>query len=148
MGMHETDFSETVRQICLKDGRYDQQAFHFVRDALDFTTRSLEKPKEGTSRHVSGMELTDGIRKYALQEFGPMAASVFKEWRITKTEDFGRIVFMLVESGKLGKTQNDRIEDFMDGYDFDEAFTAPFLPEPERPKKSTPKRKPPARGKK
>lgn len=146
--MHETDFSETVKEICRTDSRYDPQAFHFIRDALDFTTHSLEKPTEGASRHVSGRQLTEGIRKYALKEFGPMAASVFKEWGITKTEDFGRIVFMLVESGKLGKTQDDRIEDFMDGYDFEEAFTVPFLPEPETSKTSTKKRKSTPRGKK
>lgn len=128
MGMHETDFAETVRQICAAGCPYDRQAFHFVREALDFTTRSLEKPKEGASRHVTGKELTDGIRRYALQEFGPMAATVFREWGITKTEDFGRIVFLLVEAGKLGKTDEDKIEDFADGFDFDKAFVAPFLP--------------------
>ena len=77
-----------------------------------------------------------------------MAATVFKEWGVTKTEDFGRIVFLLVATGKLGKTEDDRIEDFMDGYDFEEAFTAPYLPEPESPKTSPRKRKPPQRGKK
>jgi uncharacterized repeat protein (TIGR04138 family) len=148
MGMHETDFAEAVRQICAGDCPFDRQAFHFVREALDFTTSSLEKPKEGDNRHISGRQLTEGIRKYALQEFGPMAATVLKEWGITKTEDFGRIVFLLVETGKLGKTENDRIEDFMDGYDFYDAFTAPFLPDPEPAKKSTVKRKPSPRNRK
>ncbi len=147
MGMHQKDFAETVRQICAGDCPYDRQAFHFVREALDFTTRSLEKPQEGDSRHVSGKQLTEGIRRYALQEFGPMAASVFKEWGIAKTEDFGRIVFMLVEAGQLGKTDEDKIEDFADGYDFEKAFVAPFLPDPEAPAKpssektSTPRKK-------
>ena len=59
-----------------------------------------------------------------------MAATVFKEWGITKTEDFGKIVFLLVESGKLGKTEDDKVEDFADGYDFEKAFVAPFLPDP------------------
>lgn len=144
MGMHEKDFAETVRQICAGDCPYDRQAFHFVRAALDFTTQSLEKPQEGASRHVTGRELTEGIRKYALQEFGPMAATVFKEWGITKTEDFGRIVFLLVESGKLGKTEDDKIEDFADGYDFDKAFVAPFLPDPE-PETEPDSKEPPRR---
>ena len=148
MGMHETDFSETVRQICAGDCPFDRQAFHFIRDALDFTTRSLEKPTKGASRHVSGKELTDGIRRYALQEFGPMAATVFKEWGVTTTEDFGKIVFMLVKAGKLGKTDEDQVEDFSGGYDFDKAFTAPFLPDPEPEAKETPKPKTPRRKKK
>ncbi len=146
MGMHEKDFAETVRQICAGDCTFDQQAFHFVRSALDFTTQSLEKPSDGPTRHVSGKELTDGIRRFALQEFGPMAASVFKEWGITKTEDFGTIVFLLVEAGKLGKPDEDQIADFANGYDFEEAFTAPFLPEPEEPKPTA--KKPPHRKKK
>jgi len=146
MGMHEPDFNETVRQICSGDCPYDRLSFHFIREALDFTTRSRGKPAEGVTRHVSGKELAEGIRRYALQEFGPMAATVFKEWGITKTEDFGRIVFMLVETGKLGKTDEDRIEDFQDGYDFQKAFTAPFLPgissreqQPPTHKKTTPR---------
>lgn len=140
--MHEKDFTETVRQICASGCPYDRQAFCFIREALDFTTRSLEKPEKGASHHVSGRELTDGIRRYALQEFGPMAATVFKEWGITQTEDFGKIVFMLVEAGKLGKTSEDKVEDFADGYDFHKAFVAPFLPdlnaEPEKTEKKRP----------
>jgi len=131
MGMHETDFTETVRQICAAGCPYDRQAFHFIREALDFTSRTLEKPHDGPSHHVSGRELTDGIRRYALQEFGPMAATVLQEWGIAKTEDFGHIVFLLVEAGKLGKTEEDNIEDFSNGFDFYHAFTAPFLPENE-----------------
>lgn len=128
MGMHETDFNETVRKICAAGCPYERQAFHFIREALDFTSRTLEKPNEGPSRHVSGQELTDGIRRYALQEFGPMAATVLREWGIKKTEDFGKIVFLLVEAGKLGKTEEDNIEDFSNGFDFYQSFTAPFLP--------------------
>lgn len=129
MGMHEKGFTETVRQICSSGCPYSPQAFHFIRAALEFTTKSLERPAEGPDRHVTGRELTEGIRRFALQEYGPMASTVFKEWGVSNTEDFGRIVFLLVESGKLGKTEDDRIEDFTNGYDFDTAFKLPFLPD-------------------
>lgn len=57
-----------------------------------------------------------------------MSLTVLKTWGITKTEDFGEIVFNLVESGQLGKTDRDRKEDFANGYDFQSAFAKPFQP--------------------
>jgi uncharacterized repeat protein (TIGR04138 family) len=85
--------------------------------------RCLEKP-----RHVSGQELLAGIREFALAEFGPMAKTVLNSWGITRTEDFGEIVFNMVEIGLLGRTDKDSREDFANGYDFEEAFRKPFLP--------------------
>ena len=116
------------RAICERDPRYDPEAYLFIRESLDFTVRNLERPAEGEKRHVSGQELLEGIRQYALQEFGPMALTVLNTWGIRQTEDFGNIVFNLVEAGKLGETDDDRLEHFADGYDFHEAFAGPFLP--------------------
>jgi uncharacterized repeat protein (TIGR04138 family) len=87
-------------------------------------------------RHVSGQELTDGMRQYALETYGPMAKLLLNEWGIHSTEDFGEIVFNLVENNLLAKTENDTREDFAGGYDFDEAFTAQYEP------KARPKKKP------
>jgi uncharacterized repeat protein (TIGR04138 family) len=126
--MQETPFPEVVRTICKKDPRYDSEAYFFVRSALDSTAKSLGKPTTGPSRHVSGHELLDGIRTYALNEFGPMAFTVLTAWGVKRSEDFGEIVFNLVEAGVLGRTEEDKREDFANGYDFSEAFTKPFLP--------------------
>ncbi len=120
---------EVVRQIRERDPRYDIEAYFFIREALDYTGKMLEKPQEGTSRHVSGRELLEGIRKYSLEEFGPMALKVLNSWGISKTDDFGEIVFNLVNIGELGKTEEDNIEDFKNGYDFHDAFAKPFLPQ-------------------
>ena len=82
----------------------------------------------------SGKELLEGIKAYALDEFGPMAYTVFSEWGVHGSQDFGEIVFNLVESGRLGKTENDSREDFKNGYLFEEAFLKPFEPQqPEAP---------------
>jgi len=89
----------------------------------------LSKPTEGPERHVSGQELLDGIRKYALQEYGPLSRTVLAQWGITTTDDFGQMVFNLVQKGILGKTEQDKIEDFKNGYDFNVAFRKPFLPD-------------------
>lgn len=126
--MAEPDFREAVRGIYARDSRYPVEAYTFVREALDFTTKTLNKPVENQKKHVTGNELLDGIREYAIREFGPMAATVFKTWGISKTEDFGEIVFNLVESGVLGKTDADRKEDFNNGYDFFNTFNKPFMP--------------------
>ena len=127
--MQEDAFAEVVAAIRRKDTRYEADAYTFVRAALDFTSKALEKPREGPERHVSGTELLDGFRKFALQEFGPMAATVLASWGVATTADIGEIVFNLVERGILGKTDRDRREDFAAGYDFREAFVEPFLPE-------------------
>jgi uncharacterized repeat protein (TIGR04138 family) len=122
------NFNEALGQILKDDPRYDEQAYLFLREALDFTIKLFAKPIGGPGRHVTGSELLDGIRQYALQEYGAMAKTVLNRWGIHKGEDFGNIVFNLVEKGILGKTEHDRREDFLGGYDFDEAFRQPFRP--------------------
>ncbi len=72
--------------------------------------------------HVSGPELLEGVRMLALQEFGLMARTVFRMWGIARTDDFGDMVFNLVEAELLSKTPGDRREDFCNVYDLDEAL--------------------------
>jgi uncharacterized repeat protein (TIGR04138 family) len=127
--MRKIDFYEAVVQIVRKDSRYAPEAYGFLREALDFTMKTLGKPKRGAARHVSGRELLEGSRKYALQQYGPMAMTVLNTWGITQGEDFGQIVFNLVHKGVLGKSDQDALEDFAGGYDFRTAFRAPFEPE-------------------
>ena len=121
--MNTTNPNDLLETVLQKDSRYTAEAYHFVRDALDFTVRKLKKP-----RHVSGQELLDGMREYAIREFGPVAKRVLSEWGIKECVDFGNIVFNLVNEGLLGKTDKDSIEDFSNGYDFNEAFIQPFRP--------------------
>lgn len=126
--MKHGDFQETVARMVEQNPRYAEDAYFFIREALDYTIKLLEKPTEGKGRHVSGQELLDGIRQFALKDFGPMAKTVLKTWGITRCEDFGEIVFIMVRHGVLGKTDDDRREDFSGGYDFDTAFLKPFRP--------------------
>ena len=110
-----------------EDPRYDVQAYEFLREALDFTIKLLNKPASGPTRHISGGELLEGIRQFAIREFGPMALTVLNRWGVRRCEDFGDMVFNLVGKGVLGKTDRDRKEDFSGGYDFEQAFRHPFL---------------------
>ena len=127
--MQKIGFAEALESIVATDARYQREAYIFLRDALDFTTKHQKKVKAATVRHVSGPELLDGIRRYALKEFGPMVLTVFENWGVHSTEDIGHMVFNLIGAGIFGKTDEDSIEDFKNIYDFQEAFVKPFAPE-------------------
>jgi len=127
--MQEVNFDELLDQILAKDTRYTRGAYTFVREALDFTQKLVGKDARGVIRHVSGQELLDGIRQFALQQFGPMTVTVFEEWGVKCCRDFGEIVFNMVEIGLLAKTEKDTRADFQNGYDFTDAFRKPFWPQ-------------------
>jgi len=115
--VEQQDLIARLDRIIAGDPQYRVQAYLFVIDALEFTMSRL-----GRRGHVSGQELLDGIRDLAKREFGPTVKMVFESWGVSSTEDFGEIVFRLVESGLLGKTEDDSIEDFREVYDFREVF--------------------------
>lgn len=115
---------ETIRlieDIVKTKGKYKKEAYLFIFEALDFTLRKLNE-----HRHLTGQELLQGISEYAKSEYGPMVKTVFEHWGVKNTEDFGRIVFDLVDVGLLGKTEKDTLEDFKDGYDFEEEFVKKY----------------------
>src|SRR5208283_6228390 len=136
--MQEVNFDELVEKVLAKDPRYTREAYLFVREALDFTQKLIGKESHGQIRHVSGQELLDGIRQFALQQFGPMVVTVLEEWGVRDCCDFGEIVFNMVEIGLLAKTDKDTRDDFQNGYDFTEVFRKPFWPQ----NKSNPESKP------
>jgi len=127
--MHEVNFEEVVEQLYTQDPRFARDAYHFTREALDFTQKLISRENKGTVRHVTGQELLEGIRQYALQQYGPMTVTVLDDWGIKNCRDFGEIVFNMVENGLLAKTPKDTREDFQNGYDFIDAFHKPFWPD-------------------
>ncbi|WP_438482071.1 Minf_1886 family protein [Oleiharenicola lentus] len=129
--MQDLEFTEIVGLICKEDTRFDRKAYTFVRQALDHTVKELKKKtpeRTGKSQHVSGAELLEGTRAYALEQFGPMTKTVLNAWGITQCSDFGDIVFNLIDYNVFSKTDADRREDFANIYEFDEAFVKPFAP--------------------
>lgn len=104
---------------------YPEEAYEFVREGLGYTEALLEAEKEqlaGGPRHMKGQELCIGLREYAIERWGLMAPAVLRHWQIQRTEDFGRIVFVLVNEGTLSKTEDDSLADFRGVYDLVEAF--------------------------
>ena len=126
--MHAVNFDEAVDAITARDSRFHRDAYHFLREALDHTHKLGGRLKKDEVRHVTGQELLAGIRDFALRQFGPMTITVLEEWGVTRCEDFGEIVFNMVETGLLAKTDKDSRDDFKNGYPFHEAFREPYLP--------------------
>jgi len=106
-----------IKDITTADKRYPAEAYFFIMDALRFTVN--HRKKRG---HVSARQLLEGTRDYAKDEFGLMACEVLKHWGITRTDDFGEIVFNLVENEVWSKTEDDQKEDFHQVFDFEETF--------------------------
>ena len=122
----EPELLEKIRELVREDPRYPFEAYIFVYQALEYTTARVV----GEKRHVAGKELLEGIRRFAIEAFGPLALMVFKHWGVRKTEDIGEMVFALVKRKLMGKTDDDKKEDFADGYHFEEAFAPErLLPE-------------------
>jgi uncharacterized repeat protein (TIGR04138 family) len=126
--MAKINFSEVVEQICDKDSRYAPDAYHFVQEGLNHTLKSLKRGGQHAHRHVSGQELLHGLREFALKEYGPMSKAVLNEWGLKITDDFGQVVFNLVNASVLGKNETDSPNDFKNVFTFEEAFVKPFAP--------------------
>src|SRR5687768_8664566 len=116
---------KTLQQIVEEVGLYPAEAFEFVQQGLSYTVHKLHgevTEEKKVSRHVSGQDLCDGLREFALMNWGLLARTVLARWNVRKTLDFGRIVFALVDNGYMQKTDDDTIEDFRDVFDFKSAF--------------------------
>jgi uncharacterized repeat protein (TIGR04138 family) len=133
-----TVFHPGLAEVVRNDPRYAYEAYEFVFYALHHTQKLLgheqaaaaergQPPRAGDPHHhVTGPELLEGIRDLALREFGRMARTVFRLWGIERTDDFGEIVFNLIEAGMMSKTDQDSRADFRGVYDLDRALLQGF----------------------
>ena len=126
--MQAVQYEQSVVSILNRDKRFDPHAYFFLKDALDFTLKRVEEGNGGQARHVSGPELLEGFRDFALEQFGPMASTLMIEWGVRKCQDVGDMVFLLIEEQVFGKQDSDRREDFSGTFDLEESLTTPFLP--------------------
>lgn len=122
--------STTWKSIRDAAGGYPQPAFDFVREGLQHTVGLVHGEHalrevisdSDDSRHVSGQQLCFGLKEYAIQRYGRLARTVLSRWNIHQTDDFGRIIFAMIEAGLMRKTDEDRYEDFVGVFDFEDAF--------------------------
>lgn len=144
------DPSHPLAQLLQRDRRYKVDAYLFVLEALTYAQDTLGlgaeppeddlepraadpqaagRPRAGRARrrpaerHLTGQQLCEAARSYALQQYGFLARTVLGTWGIRSTRDLGEIVFNMIDIGQMRKTRKDKREDFHDVYDFDEAFT-------------------------
>src|SRR6266404_7956121 len=97
------------------------EAYEFVCESLDFCQKiQAEKDENHTIQHVTGKELLDAFRQLALKKFGKQAKAVLGSWKIHRTEDFGEIVFQMIDAGILRKQSDDTKEEFQNGFNFEE----------------------------
>ena len=120
------DFWERVDAIRERDPRFRREAYEFVMRGLEHTTQRVV----GQRRHVSGQELLRGLVDLARHDYGELAWAVFREWGVTTSEDFGAIVFLLVEDGLLGRQPDDSQADFSGGIDLKAELEPPARPRP------------------
>ncbi len=113
----DEEFYSIISTICSQDSRYYPEAYEFVMEALSFSQKRFRKYK-----HISGEELLTGINTLLLKKFGPMTLTVLKHWGIKTTDDFGNIVYNLVENRVLAKDTHDHYDSFKNAYDFNEVF--------------------------
>lgn len=119
-------------------GDYPPEAFEFVRQGLSHTAEMvhgsvsmdsddadsgvIEPTDEEADRHVSGQQLCIGLRDFAIQRYGLLARTVMSKWGVKRTEDFGNIVFAMIDAGLMRRSDQDSATDFRSVFDFDEAF--------------------------
>ena len=115
---------DPLQDLARRDGRFSVEAFRFLFESLDEATRLAGKSQaEGLERHLTGQEVLAGMRSKGQQLFGPLCAQVWRRWGIHDSLDWGKVVFLLVETGLLSSREEDRLDDFREGFDFDAAFT-------------------------
>lgn len=120
------NYSKTVERIIENDPRYKRDAYFFLNEVVIHAGNNNDFVNSSYSRHVSGQELLEIFRKYALEQFGPLALEVLNDWGLHSTEDVGEVVFNMIENKLLGARKQDSRDDFANGYDFRQAFITPF----------------------
>lgn len=120
--------TKSLQQLAKELGQYPAEAYEFIQRGLSFTVQKLHGTDADPEacRHVSGQQLCEGLREFALMQWGLLARTVLRQWDIHSTLDFGKIVFSLIDAGQMQKTDEDCLDDFRNIYDFKSAFEAGY----------------------
>ena len=127
--MKNDNLSVTIKRIIENDSRFHPDAYIFINDAVKFTIDNINMRADRSNRHISGKELLDGIKDFAMSKFGPMSYEVLSSWGLEDSLSIGYVVFNMVDYKLLGKSNNDSITDFDNSYNLREELSSPFLPE-------------------
>ena len=122
--MDQNEPLKMLEELAQESAKYPVEAFHFIREGLQYAVTRLHGQKGQQPKHISGQELCWGLRDYALKLWGLMAPEVLRRWGITRTDDFGAMVFAMVEAGWMAKSDHDTVRDFDGVFEFRAAFDA------------------------
>lgn len=121
-------YKKQLEDLVAENPEYPVDAYMFLSDGL-----GVAMQKKGKMGHLTGQELSEGLKETAMLLYGPMAGEVLNYWNIKETKDFGKMVYNLVEKGIWSKTEKDDINDFNDVFDLNESLAAPYRPENKNP---------------
>ncbi len=120
----KTPLAERPRRMRLC---FHPHAYVFLSEALkmaqELACAGFRSDRPDESHHISGQQLLEGVRVLGLRQYGSMAPAVFRHWGLQTTDDFGRMVFEMIERGEMRKSEHDQLSDFQSLYSFDEAFS-------------------------
>jgi uncharacterized repeat protein (TIGR04138 family) len=120
---------EAIVKALTAKGPYPIEAYHFIREGLEYSVGRVQagnrdmQAAAAEGNHVTGQQLCMGLLDFAIARYGMLAPAVLERWRIQRTDDFGRMVFAMIDVGIMAKTPSDTIEDFRSVYDFAEVFS-------------------------
>ena len=128
---------KAMRDLLRDDPRYKLDAYQFIRESLQFAHENLDRvgplgygptdqPDVDAPRHLTGQQLCEACRLYAIDQYGYLAKMVLANWGLTSTSDFGELVYNLIRIEQMRKNESDQREDFNDVYSFEEAFQPQF----------------------
>lgn len=125
---------QAMRDLLEEDQRYKLEAYQFIREALQYAHEHILVSPEATTgpsgemtpRHITGQQLCEACRLYAIEQYGYLSKMVLAKWGVHSTSDFGEIVYNLIRIEQMRKSASDQREDFDDLYTFDEAFEPNF----------------------
>jgi uncharacterized repeat protein (TIGR04138 family) len=98
---------------------YGVDAVLFVSAALNYTLSHVRREEQ---EHVTAKDVCAGFREYVRMYFNDAAEAVdlLSEWGLRGSDDVGRIVFAMVETGQAKSADGDRPEDFAGVFTLDD----------------------------
>lgn len=128
---------KAMRDLLRDDPRYKLDAYQFIRESLQYAHENLDRigplkygandsPDVDSPRHLTGQQLCEACRLYAIDQYGYLAKMVLASWGLKSTGDFGELVYNLIRIEQMRKSESDSREDFDNVYSFDEAFQPQF----------------------
>ena len=90
---------QMISQLMAASSNYALDAYQFVRAGLDKAQKNRFRSSQTVPAQISGAELLEALRELAVEQFGKRAKAILNKWGIFKCEDFGEIVFKMVEAG-------------------------------------------------